>query len=368
MLDRSKIAREIEQLTQTLFVDLSPQYALTKKLWQEIASDQFFCLKVQTFASFLPVPTFLDTLDRVIAPAKSDQCYVIKGIDGSQIYPDRHQGFSCFLINIGTVLLRYGKVSNEPAAIFNTEPYLVANAELELNASIDLVNAMRQELELQAGLQKIDDTNVLILLDGALVFWHLVAKDEDLKERFLPRYYQLLEQYRMQKRLMASYISQPKSREVSNLLRLKLADFDSSAVEKYKVIDRINDAIIFSSFLQPGQRSIVFGSRAQIGLNHPEHVRTHFFYLHNGVEIGRVEIPAWIAADEALVNWIAALVLDQCTKGQGYPVVLAEAHEQAVVKGPDRDFFYHLLQKKALESKRYSCLSQKSICKRNAMV
>ncbi len=53
------------------------------------------------------------------------------------------------------------------------------------------------------------------------------------------------------------------------------------------------------SFLQPNTRSIVFKNHATVSEQYPDAVHPHFFYLHVGHEIGRVEIPAWIAQDEA---------------------------------------------------------------------
>jgi hypothetical protein len=61
-----------------------------------------------------------------------------------------------------------------------------------------------------------------------------------------------------------------------------------------------------------------------------------------------------------MVNFVASLVLDQCMKGLGYPIALAEAHEQAVVKGPDRDFFYHLIQKMSIEYNKQTFTSLKN--------
>ncbi len=78
-----------------------------------------------------------------------------------------------------------------------------------------------------------------------------------------------------------------------------------------------------------------------------------------------MEIPAWVAQDESMVNRIATYIYDQCTKGGGYPVGLAEAHEQAVVKGPDREFFYHLLTKMSIARKRGVVTSQKAQRKRS---
>lgn len=61
-------------------------------------------------------------------------------------------------------------------------------------------------------------------------------------------------------------------------------------------------------------------------------------------------------------------MLDQACKGNGYPVAIAEAHEQAVVKGPDRDFFYLLINKLAYDEKKRMSLSQKSMKKRVSVI
>ena len=68
-----------------------------------------------------------------------------------------------------------------------------------------------------------------------------------------------------------------------------------------------------------------------------------FFYLNAGDEIGRVEAPAWVAENEALLSLTHGLVWDQCQRGQGYPVAISESHEQAVINGGDRRVFRRLL-------------------------
>ena len=39
----------------------------------------------------------------------------------------------------------------------------------------------------------------------------------------------------------------------------------------------------------------------------------------------------------------AGLMVQQCRKGQGYPVVISEAHEQAVINGLDRRLFQQMV-------------------------
>ncbi len=67
--------------------------------------------------------------------------------------------------------------------------------------------------------------------------------------------------------------------------------------------------------------------------------QVHFYYLQGGEEIARVEIPAWVALDEKLLGLGHRLILDQCQRGQGYPVAISESHEQAVIHTSDRRVF-----------------------------
>jgi NurA-like 5'-3' nuclease len=105
-------------------------------------------------------------------------------------------------------------------------------------------------------------------------------------------------------------------------------------------------------------------SKAKIVEEYPDHLKPYFIYLDVGKEIARIEIPAWIAQQSEFVDSICSVVLDQSLKGNGYPVCLAEAHEQAVIKSPDRDFFNHLICKLGVEHKKRMYRSQKSIKKR----
>ena len=85
-------------------------------------------------------------------------------------------------------------------------------------------------------------------------------------------------------------------------------------------------------------------------------------------EIARVEIPQWVAQDENLLNLTHSLVLDQCRRGQGYPVALAEAHEQAVVTGADRESFWQLVESLLIGEHLPTPTSAKSFSKRTRWV
>lgn len=360
MLDKSLLLQELNRISHELFIDDKPAYDLAQKVWKKICADPLFIHKVKQVDAPWPVPTWDDQLCKTIPVAVPEKNYTVVSVDGSQIYPDRHQGVSCYLINIGTVAFRYG--TDNPVTLSST-PYVFTDGEEELQVSTQLVNGKRQELELRGGVEFVQGGE-LLLFDGSLIFWHLEAQDPLLKQVFLPKYLASLFVLYQKRILTASYISAPRSRELVNLVRLELCDFDTNNTQAFSSIERLVDATIGSFFIPQNHRSIVFKNHSKIAQQYPDQVCPYFFYINVGNEIGRVEIPAWIALDDDATNQVASIILDQCIKGRGYPVAIAEAHEQAVVKGPDREFFYHVLTKMGIERERHTNLSQKVIKKR----
>jgi len=100
------------------------------------------------------------------------------------------------------------------------------------------------------------------------------------------------------------------------------------------------DRELFVRLLGEGERSEIFESRsAVVGKYYGAH-RVKYFYINVGAEVARIEVPAWVADNDALLGLVHAAAFDQCRRGHGYPVALAEAHEQAVVTGSDRESFW----------------------------
>ena len=64
--------------------------------------------------------------------------------------------------------------------------------------------------------------------------------------------------------------------------------------------------------------------------------RAYFFLLATGDEIARIEVPEWVARDQALMATLHAVLVDQIGKGFGYPAVLARADDRAVISLGDR--------------------------------
>jgi hypothetical protein len=374
MLHRIKVAQELAVIADQLFTDANTNFKEAQQIWQNICLDVTFIHHIKLLQPHAqwPVPTWQGQLNQTQSLTGSCTPYQIVSVDGSQIYPDKHNPLPCFLINIGSVILRYG--IDAPSVHFDSKPfvYRVDDPSYELPISVEVVNCMRHEQEFLGGLavvqqvkEEFGELPLFLVFDGSLVFWHLEAKDIRLKDIFLSKYISVLHQLYQRAIPTASYMSMPKSRELVNLIRIGWAEGNLVKAEQCTITDRLVDATVVEWFLQPCQRTIVFKNHAGISKEYPDHVHPHFFYIHVADEVGRVEIPAWVAQDEALVDSIAQVILDQSIKGRGYPVALAEAHEQAVVKGPDRDFFYHLLTKIGIEQKQHINISRKALRKRS---
>ncbi|MFT6765862.1 MAG: hypothetical protein ACJAZS_000756, partial [Alteromonas naphthalenivorans] len=216
--------------------------------------------------------------------------------------------------------------------------------------------------------QEFPDLPLIFLFDGSLIFWHLEGKDPLIKNYFLKKYEELLEGFYKNDITIAGYISLPKSKELVNLVRAQVGEFSALNTHALDQVKHISDGTIARFFLEPQTRSLTFENHAPVSETYPSHLKPHFFYYHTGSEIARIEIPAYVTHTVDRVNLLAGLVANQVVKGNGYPVAIAEAHEQAVVKGADREFFYQAIGKVSIEQRRRLIPSQKSAKKRRMNV
>ncbi|MBI3931057.1 MAG: DNA double-strand break repair nuclease NurA [Chloroflexi bacterium] len=320
--------------------------------------------------------------------------FTVLATDGSHIEVDRHRSTRCYLINIGTVALHYG---GNPDAILDSFPGLYAGDEdlviapvgnrgheqpvegtlLGLKRSVDECQYLA---ELAAGLPPGSST--LALLDGSLILWGLADFPDFVTEALLNNgflyYLNEMKKLNNDKTLaVASYISFPGGSDVINALRVALCphnplDTDSHcqtcATRECQQVAGIRDMDIFSNILEAGERSALFISQSSLVRKHYGEHRVYFFYLKVDDEIARVEIPQWVARDANRLNLTHSLVLDQCRRGQGYPVALSEAHEQAVVTMADRENFWQLVESSLVEEHLPTPTSAKSQSKRRRWV
>lgn len=368
MLDHIQVMHALQKASKALFVDNSFALEQAQLVWLSMLADPALATKLHHAREHVWVPQWSGTLNTSIPIERYQKNYSVCAFDGSQIYPDRHQGTVCSLLNIGTALLSYGDKSS---AHLSSTPHVIVPGQDDTGMRVELLDCRRQELELSSAVHHLNSASgkpYFLLFDGSLIFWHLETQELAVQQDFAARYMASLQAMYEHEVLCAWYISYSKSRELALLVRLAAVHFDVEALYADTRFNFLCDTQIANFFLPPSARTIVFMHESERASRYPEHLKPCFFYMHVGREIARVEIPQWIARDHDRVNAIAAMLLDQTAKGQGYPSAIAEAHEQAVVKGHDRDMFYHLVKKYSIDQQIAIALSPKTMKKRRMVI
>ncbi len=330
----------------------------------------------------------VDRLDRHYAAPATPAEFTVIAVDGSHIDVDRHRSTRCYLINIGSAIIHYG---SEPGAILDSFPNLHSNDDLVIASGrgreqpiegplLGLKRSVEECRHLAHLAAELPSGSAsLALMDGSLILWGLEAYPGFVTEALLHRgflsYLEDMRKLNKDRRLvLASYISFPRSTDVVNVLRVALCPHEPVDCDRYcsdkrecDVVAGVQDQELFSNLLAGGERSAVFISPSQIQKHYGAH-KVYFFYLKADDEVARVEVPAWVATDENLLNMTHSLVLDQCRRGQGYPVALSEAHEQAVVTNADKGNFWQLVEASSVDEHLPSLTSAKSFSKRTRWV
>jgi len=70
VLDRTKLIRELQKVTDTLFRDFSHEYEIAQKTWHEIVADPIFAHKVAAVQAPWLLPSWRGKLDEDETPSK----------------------------------------------------------------------------------------------------------------------------------------------------------------------------------------------------------------------------------------------------------------------------------------------------------
>ena len=313
--------------------------------------------------------------------------YMVIGVDGSHIDVNRHIPIRCFLINTGTVKIRYGAspgadLSSNPSLYFGVKETYISDS-FHPNRSIPIqgtilgaVRAVKEIKALADAIEELQKTDpyipVLGLIDGTLLMLDLLrggipdfVLENILEQGFLRELGRLKALSEKGKVLIASYISLPASTEVMDGVRLiscpySVADCSLKCGEKLsgeRPCDRsalnLLDRNLYSSVLKKGHRSELYASNARLVKNYYGDNQIKFFYMNTGDEIARIEIPSWVSQDQGNLELIHSIIYSQCISGMGYPTSLMEAHEQAVISTGDRGYFLNLVEQ-VVESQNMS--------------
>jgi len=372
MLDLTKLAHAMQGISSHLTLeaaasrqrlDLAQQLlALAQVQQAELVQRQQKWHDRMLFVAAVPVEPLNTCIDLPVAPS----LHTVIATDGSQIAPNHHEIAYCYLLNVGRVVLHYGQnrqplLDSLPEVYYRPEDlYISRQWGIRTEEWMGYRRTASEATVLaELGGECFGYVPTLAMVDGSLIYWFLEQLPTEARDRILPAILDAWSQLRDFGIPVMGYLSASRSSESLNFLRLQACphpnpdclNYCPNQLEKTpcQVLDPLRDTALWTVQLKPGQRSALFKSSAQILNLYGEHT-IYFCYIHVGTEIARIDLPAWVAENPALLNQSLSLMLAQVQKGYGYPVALAEAHNQAVVRGGDRTSFFALLEQQMIKA------------------
>ena len=396
MLDLTKLARQMQGISAHLTQEAEAARArveIARNLMGQAVPHQDSLVKQLlkgkdrlAFTAALPIEPLTTRLAINLAP----ETHTVLATDGSQISPSHHEIAYCYLINIGRIILHYGQgrfpvLDSVPEVVYRPEDLYISRqwgisteewmgyrrtvtealVLAELGESMGSQSLLFERSTTSDGKHPItanDDGIVaptLALVDGSLIYWFLESLPMEARSQILPPILEAWERLKQQRIPLVGYLSASRSGEGLNFLRLAACPFDQADCQVHcgghsdqapcGSFLPLRDVTFWATELQPGERSPFWQSSAAILEWYGDHT-VYFCYLNVGAEVARVEVPQWVLEDKALSDMALRIVLTQVQKGYGYPVALAEAHNQAVVRGGDRTRFFTLLEREMIRA------------------
>ncbi len=381
MLDLVKLSKQMQGMGQQLTQEsraARQRLVAAQELLAQVQPDQaYWVAQLQQwrdrleFVAAEPIEP-LDTREP-IGPAPIAHSLI--ATDGSQIAPSHHEIAYCYLINTGRVVLHYGQkryplldsvpeIFYKPEDLYLSRQWGISTEDwmghrrtvAEAIALADLGTDLHHNAV--TGNSK-NAPPTLAMVDGSLIYWFLDRMPSAAVDRILPPILAAWERLRLAGIPLISYISSPRSGEASNFFRLKTCNqltpdckthcpgrADEAPCNRLKPL---RDGALWSALLRSGERGPLWKSNARVLDDYGRH-HVYFCYVHVGTEVARIEMPEWVARDRAQLNQTLSLILSQVQKGYGYPIALAEAHNQAVVRGSDRSRFFSLLEREMVKA------------------
>lgn len=380
MLDLTQLARQMQGMSKHMTREAEAarhRLSSAQTLLTEAQSHQEELIELLTYwQDRIPfnAATPIEPLDNCPTIQTPPAAHTVFATDGSQIAPNAHEIAYCYLINVGRVILHYGQsrhpvLDSVPEIFYRPEDLYISRQwgirteewmgyRRSISEAVALAETGREIATIQSN-KTLNPT--LALVDGSLVYWFLETLPTEARDRILEP---ILEAWNILKLAgipMMGYVSASRSAETLSFLRLQACPYnepdcmahcpDLGQVDNKGRIKQapcqscepLRDVVLWSYYLKPGQRSPLWRSRSRI-LDLYDFHSIYFCYVNVGMEIARIECPAWVAENPQQFELALSITLAQVYKGYGYPVALAEAHNQAVVRGGDRSRFFAMLE------------------------
>ena len=372
MLKIEKIIPQVKEIVEKKYSENIKKLNIIEfaiKTLKEINIEDFKDLNYKEITTLFGTP--VEKPGKSFKIKKEPSEYIAIASDGSEVPVNEDFFFPYYIINIGFVVLKYGKdhffLADSAAKIYFEENEIYEKVgdknflvRGELLSSKMLLEESKKLGELLKDFYVID-IPTLILFDGTLIQWEIKETSLIYKNNFIQDFQKFIQIAEQLKSPIAGYISGTHSRDIIEMIKIFLEMRNTKFNEQ--LLSIIKDRDLYEIILQKGERSAVFRSNAPILNLYRSPI--YFFFLNVGREVVRIEIPEFIANNKNLLETTCALILSQSDKGEGYPVVLREAHEQAVIKNPEKvfieDLFIELLRKKGIElNYNYKYISKKT--------
>lgn len=368
MLDFLKLAKQVASLGADVLVEETEEQLLEAALAAYKAQETGpFRDKLLENSPWVLWPT-ARPLEEIHKPLTvplietKSQPWTAVGVDGSQIMPSHHEVHSCYLLNAGLARISYGLPL---APVLTSEPRLHARP-VDLYPLVDrrrvhidelFVSLERELFELETLAREASAAAafgpVLAMFDGSLIAWSAEKMPPGYQEIFFERMENAFAQLKKARVPLVGYISQSRSSDVINCLRVAICPYELSNCREHCAhlneedfpcsrIWPLTDRTLYGAMLPPGRRGPVFLSGASAVKAMSDDDAICFVYFKGEGEIGRLEFPRWVFESD-LFDFALSAAVTQIAKGQGYPLVLSEAHHLAVIKGPERERFFALL-------------------------
>lgn len=394
MLDFLKLSSLVEQISPDSLEEIKDRDLLVKKaleVFEQAAADSGLLSKLQENAPWVLWPLAMPLTEesigykKAVGPLARETKWTAIGVDGSQIMPSHHEVAGCYLLNAGLVKVPYG-LPEPPLLTSIPELYakpddlypLVNRRRVHIDELYVSLERTLFEMELLAKTALASSGPVLAMMDGSIIPWSLEKMPRGYIDEFLGRYAGVFDGLRAAGIPLVGYVSRSRSADLINLLRVELCPYELSHCQEHcgelaeedfpcSKIWPLTDRVLESRILAIGERSAVFASASPIVKSMAREHSTCFTYLRNESEVARLEFPRYVL--DLDFDFVMAATMAQTEKGFGYPLVLAEAHHQAVIRGPERERFFEMLGARMVElGLRQVAVSPKESRKRTSFV
>jgi len=281
---------------------------------------------------------------------------VLIGVDGSQIYPDRHALILYYLLQVGALIFRYD--GNTPtvharewlrydeADLYDDQGYLIGGETLGMERMVKEIEVLADLVEQE---RRSTANPVFALSDGPLL-WPYVERGNRAGTHFTA-YLGALGKVQKAGGIPVGYVDRPGGRPLLELLWAgRLAPEELVARIEENPLKMLSDDELMLEVLAPGAWTPWYTRATATNRRHAgDGQEIWFCYANLGTQhspaIARIEVPAWAAGQDVAMTALQAALSHQGEALDGYPYVLARAHEEALVTTQDKTMLEQAIQR-----------------------